>query len=80
MPDWLDEVARQYWRRVVPELVAMGVAKAIDAEALTGMCRWYAIWRQADARLQPCNGNSYSSYKLIIEAATAWKMTHCLSC
>ena len=70
MPNWLDKTARQLWRRVVPNLIAMGVAKAVDAEALAGMCRWYAIWRAADAKLQAGDGDTY---KLTIEATTAWK-------
>ena len=35
-----------------------------------GLCRWYSVWRKADARLQQGKGDSY---KLTIEAATGWK-------
>ena len=35
-----------------------------------GKCRWYSVWRKADARLQQGDGDSY---KLTVEAATGWK-------
>ena len=34
------------------------------------MSRWYSAWRQADAKLQTGDGDSY---KRSIEATTAWK-------
>ena len=70
MPQWLDEEARSCWQTTVPQLVAMGVASNVDSLALAGMCRWYSVWRKADARLQQGKGDSY---KLTIEAATGWK-------
>lgn len=69
-PKWLDGVAAEAWQRVVPELVALGVARTIDADALAGMCRWFAVWREADAKLQAGDGDTY---KRTIEAATGWK-------
>ena len=44
--------------------------RGVDAPALAGLCRWYSVWRQADARLQRGDGDSY---KGSIEAAAAWK-------
>ena len=70
IPDWLDETAVAFWQRVVPELVAMRVAHAVDTDALAGMSRWYSAWRQADEKLQTGDGDSY---KRSIEATTAWK-------
>ena len=70
MPAWLEGDAAEFWQRVVPELVTMGLAKAVDSDALAGMARWHSIWRAADAKLQAGNGDSY---KLTIEATTAWK-------
>jgi P27 family predicted phage terminase small subunit len=70
MPAWLDGDAAEFWQRVIPELVQMGLAKAVDADALAGMARWHSIWRAADAKLQAGSGDSY---KLTIEATTAWK-------
>ena len=70
MPQWLDEEASAFWQATVPELAAMGVARSVDGPALAGMCRWYSVWRKADARLQQGDGDSY---KLTVEAATGWK-------
>ncbi|MEE3371998.1 MAG: hypothetical protein VX346_21880 [Planctomycetota bacterium] len=46
-----------------------GEARGVETPALTGLCRWHAVWRHADARLQRDNGDSY---KGSIEAAV-WK-------
>ena len=70
MPDWLDGEARALWESTVPTLIDMGIARGVDAPALAGLCRWYSVWRQADARLQRGDGDSY---KGSIEAAAAWK-------
>jgi P27 family predicted phage terminase small subunit len=42
-PDWLTAGAREEWRRVLPDLVAMGTAKAVDASALAAYCESVAL-------------------------------------
>ena len=42
-PDWLTAGARAEWRRVVPDLIAMGTAKAVDALALAAYCEAVAM-------------------------------------
>ena len=69
-PAWLTGAALSHWNETVPDLVAMGIAKAVDAPALAGLCRWFAVWREADSRLQAGDGDTY---KTTVEAATAWK-------
>ena len=59
MPAWLDGEARALCKSTVPALIDMGIARGVEAPALAGMCRWFAIWRQADARLQQGDGDSY---------------------
>jgi P27 family predicted phage terminase small subunit len=55
-PKYLKGAALKFWKRVVPELVRAGIAKAIDAPELTLMCQWHARYekygKQLD-RLQP---------------------------
>lgn len=41
MPAHLSDRAREFWNRNVPELVRIGVATALDEEALTRLCVWY---------------------------------------
>lgn len=48
MPEDLLPVAQEEWRRIVPELLAIGVLTKIDQKALAGYCMAYARWRQAE--------------------------------
>jgi P27 family predicted phage terminase small subunit len=45
-PDWLTAGGRREWRRVLPDLVAMGTAKAADASALACYCEAVALVAQ----------------------------------
>ena len=47
-PDHLSVLASDHWNAVVPELVAMGVAKGVDAHALAAMCEQWALWRSVE--------------------------------
>lgn len=42
MPAGLPRESQAFWRRVVPQLVATGVATAVDQDALARMAIWYA--------------------------------------
>ena len=42
MPEGLDPIAVECWRRVVPQLLAAGVLSVIDREALEGLCVSYS--------------------------------------
>lgn len=42
-PDWLTAGGRAEWRRVMPDLIAMGTAKAVDASALAAYCEAVAL-------------------------------------
>ena len=50
-PGWLDKVARQEWRRVVPVLDRLGLVTQADLQALAGYCQSWARWRQAEAEI-----------------------------
>lgn len=44
-PRWIDAEARAEWRRIVPELVAIGVLARIDRADLIGYCTTWSRWR-----------------------------------
>jgi P27 family predicted phage terminase small subunit len=47
-PDYLPEHAAAEWRRIVPELVILGLLSAVDRVALEGYCFNYHRWREAE--------------------------------
>lgn len=50
-PDWLDPVARGFWREAGLVLMERGLGTRGDAWSLEGMARLYSRWRQAEAVL-----------------------------
>lgn len=50
MPDWLVGEARKHWEDVVPELIDMGIVKAIDTHMLACMCVWWQRFREATTK------------------------------
>lgn len=46
-PDWLDILAKKYWDRIVPVLMAKKVLSEADLEALSVLCALYGKVRQA---------------------------------
>ena len=44
-PRWLSEHAAAEWDRVMPDLLAMGTAKAVDASGLAAYCEAVALLR-----------------------------------
>ena len=51
LPNWLDAEAKAEWRRVVPELTAVGLLGKVDRAALSGYCQAWARWKEAEAIL-----------------------------
>ena len=47
-PTWLDDVAKEAWFQVVPQLLTMGVLTRIDENALVRYCRYWSRWREAE--------------------------------
>jgi P27 family predicted phage terminase small subunit len=48
-PGWLLPEAKAEWRRVVPELLRLGVLAAIDRAALAAYCEAWARWCECEA-------------------------------
>ena len=57
-PKWLDPYAKAAWRRLVPQLEAMGVLTKADGHALSRYCVLWGRWRKAEEFLQS-RGDSY---------------------
>jgi P27 family predicted phage terminase small subunit len=51
-PRWLAPEAKRAWKRLVPQLDAMGVLTRLDANALARYCQLWARWRTADEFVQ----------------------------
>lgn len=51
-PEWLDDIAREEWARIVPELVKLRLAVGADTGLLASYCSNYSIWRGATERVQ----------------------------
>jgi P27 family predicted phage terminase small subunit len=51
-PAWLLPEAAEEWRRVVPELHALGLLTRVDPAALEAYCTCYGRWRRAEDHLQ----------------------------
>lgn len=46
-PSWLSQDAKTEWRRLVPDLIASGLAGRIDRNALARYVETWTRWRQA---------------------------------
>ncbi len=51
-PRWLQGEALALWTELAPALVKIGLLTVVDREALASGCRWWAIYRTADAALK----------------------------
>jgi P27 family predicted phage terminase small subunit len=47
MPKLSAEAARE-WKRIVPELLKLGVLTVVDGKALAGYCHAFARWQEAE--------------------------------
>jgi P27 family predicted phage terminase small subunit len=50
-PDWLEGEAIEEWRRVVPELAALGLTALVDRAALVVYCQAWASYVSASRQL-----------------------------
>lgn len=51
-PAWLDKDAKRAWRRLIPQLVFMGVVTQADRNALARYCQTWARWKKAEEFIQ----------------------------
>jgi P27 family predicted phage terminase small subunit len=45
----LSAEAKREWKRIIPQLLRLGVLTVVDGKALAGYCHSFARWRQAEA-------------------------------
>ena len=50
-PEWMDDIGRAEWARIVPELEALGLITCVDGAALEGYCKAYSRWIAAELKL-----------------------------
>ena len=58
-PKYLKSVARDEWRRLMPNLVKLGLFTALDVDALAAYCIAYADWRLCNKEL--ASGLTYTT-------------------
>lgn len=51
MPSELDDEARAEWRRIVPELMAVGVLTVVDRGVLANYCMAWSRWLKAEKEI-----------------------------
>ena len=51
-PDWLDDAAKDEWRRLAPMLARLGVLTETDADALAAYCESWTTWKQATQKIR----------------------------
>src|SRR4249919_3087858 len=47
-PEWLTDIAKEEWVRVLPILLGMQILTVADLPTVAGYCQSYARWRQAE--------------------------------
>lgn len=71
-PADLDGEARAFWDQVVPGLVAIGVAVAMDAPELVAMCQWHARYVRYGRQMDGVEPTSIKPNQLIYLTGVAW--------
>jgi P27 family predicted phage terminase small subunit len=56
-PDFLDAYAAKEWRRIAPELWALGLLTRIDVAHLAGYCYSFSQWKTAAQTLRRMGAN-----------------------
>ncbi len=51
-PEWLDDIAKEHWAKMSPELVRMGLLTSVDGDAFAAYCQAYAEFRIATETLR----------------------------
>ena len=52
IPDYLSKEARREWKRILPELEALGLLSKIDLACLAAYCAAYGRWAEAEKHLK----------------------------
>lgn len=52
MPPHLNKPAQTEWKRIIPELQAMGILTKVDRAALAGYCQAWGKWVQVENKIK----------------------------
>ena len=52
MPEHLDPLAREEWKRLTPKLLALGLISDIDKGTIAAYCQSYSRWVDAEMNIQ----------------------------
>ena len=70
---FLDSIAQDEWRRIVPDLFKLGIMTTLDIVALEGYCYYYSQWRQELIDGTPNRAMNY--FKLMARMLTEFGMS-----
>ncbi len=77
IPEGLHDDAKAFWNAVVPGLVAMGVATAVDSFELGEMCKWWERYqrfgKQLDELLDDAGPSAPGAFRVLANAGNAWE-------
>ena len=85
-PDFLVEHAAQEWRRIAPEVCALGLLTTVDLAAMGAFCQAFGRWRMAEEAwiADGCpfesirgNGNSFMSPTMTAANQAMREMMRC---
>ena len=73
-----DAIARETWDELAPELIRLNLLTTIDRPVLASACRWWAVYRRADATLGGdavyiSRNNGRQALPEVLIALRAWK-------
>ena len=52
MPRWLTKEAKEEWKRVIDELVPLGLITKAHRQVLTRYCIWWSTWVDIRRRIE----------------------------
>lgn len=54
-PSWLSKVAKEEWKRILPQLLSIDIVGNLDLANIAGYCQAYANYRKATEALNASN-------------------------
>ena len=70
-PTWLHRDAKREWKRIAPQLEAIGILTQIDMAVFAAYCQSYARWKEAEQKVRKSGATAItpSGY----EQVSAWE-------
>lgn len=61
-PEFLDEVARAAWERLVPPLVERGLFTVLDHDSIAAYCEAFSRWRKHEQSLKDAGQETFETH------------------